>query len=232
MRRHVPARQVHLRKLEVADDSGQDVVEIMGDAAGQRPQGVHFLGLAKLLLEVLPLLLGQALLGDVLAQAVGLHGAPGGILHDREDLREHADCSVGPAKSVLQLPEIAGVGCLDPKPYLLRNKRRHLDGDELADELIDRHRHAALALGACPKHPVRTLVEGEHPGGHVEFPVAEPRHVHRERQLRPEIPHGHLGLPPPRDVLDLRDEIFGVPSAYLMSEKLSCTQTVCPSLWR
>ena len=41
-----------LCKLGEADDNLQDVVEVVGDAAGQRPDGFHLLGLAQLGFEV------------------------------------------------------------------------------------------------------------------------------------------------------------------------------------
>ncbi|OPZ59291.1 MAG: hypothetical protein BWY87_01078 [Deltaproteobacteria bacterium ADurb.Bin510] len=48
--------------LGVADDGGQHVVEVVGDAAGQRADGLHLLGLHQLLLEF-------DLVGDVAAQS-------------------------------------------------------------------------------------------------------------------------------------------------------------------
>ncbi len=45
-------------QLGVDRDGGQDVVEIVGDASGQGPQGLHLLGLAHLFLK-------GDLLGDV-----------------------------------------------------------------------------------------------------------------------------------------------------------------------
>jgi hypothetical protein len=39
---------VHLDQIAVADDGTQNGVEIMGDAAGQYPDCLHFLGLPQL----------------------------------------------------------------------------------------------------------------------------------------------------------------------------------------
>ena len=53
-------------QLGIDDDRAQDVVEIVGDASGQGPQGVHLLGLAELPLE--GILLGDVLFGDQAAE--------------------------------------------------------------------------------------------------------------------------------------------------------------------
>jgi len=47
--------QAALQKLQISEDRGQQVVEIMGDAAGQSPHGLHLLSLQELLLQPLPL---------------------------------------------------------------------------------------------------------------------------------------------------------------------------------
>ena len=36
--------QLKQQQFRVADDAGQYVVQVMGDAAGQQPQRLHFLG--------------------------------------------------------------------------------------------------------------------------------------------------------------------------------------------
>ena len=65
--------EVHLRKLKVAQNPGQDVVEVMGDPAGQRPEGFRPLGPAQVLPEYLLLLFVQQRLSQV------VHGLrPGG----------------------------------------------------------------------------------------------------------------------------------------------------------
>jgi hypothetical protein len=51
------------RRLCVAEDHAQQIVEVMGDAAGQRAEGFHLLRLAQLRFEV-------AALGDILEGAV------------------------------------------------------------------------------------------------------------------------------------------------------------------
>ena len=52
------ARQVERRQLRGAVDHGQQVVEVVGDAAGEPPDALHLLRLAELLFEL-------ALVGDV-----------------------------------------------------------------------------------------------------------------------------------------------------------------------
>ncbi len=39
----VAGRDVQLGELQLAEDAGEDVVEIMGDAAGERAEGLHLL---------------------------------------------------------------------------------------------------------------------------------------------------------------------------------------------
>jgi len=51
--------QVFLQQITVAEHGGEDVVEIMRDAAGERADGLHFLRLPKLVFE-------GAAFGDVL----------------------------------------------------------------------------------------------------------------------------------------------------------------------
>ena len=51
-------RQALLENLAVADDHTQQIIEVMGDPAGELPNGFHFLRLAQLFLQ-------RFLLGDV-----------------------------------------------------------------------------------------------------------------------------------------------------------------------
>ena len=52
-----------LHEIERPDDPGQEIVEVVRDAAGQLPDRLHFLGLPELLFQVLTL-------GDVAADAI------------------------------------------------------------------------------------------------------------------------------------------------------------------
>ena len=67
-------------QVAIAQDRGQDVVEVVGHAARQAADGVHLLGLPKLLRNVLLL---RDVGGDA-AQAVGLAGGVPQREHDRE----------------------------------------------------------------------------------------------------------------------------------------------------
>ena len=46
-------RQLHQEQVAVADDRRQDIVEVVGDAAGELAHGLHFLRLAQLCFELL-----------------------------------------------------------------------------------------------------------------------------------------------------------------------------------
>ena len=54
-----------IEQRRVALDAHEDVVEVVGDAAGQRADGLHLLRLLQLPLELLALRLGALALGDV-----------------------------------------------------------------------------------------------------------------------------------------------------------------------
>ena len=64
-------------QLAVAEDDGEQVVEVVGHAAGQPSDRLHLLGLAELLLGVVPLLHLRAELG-VAALDLGQHLVEGG----------------------------------------------------------------------------------------------------------------------------------------------------------
>ena len=65
----VPSAASLLRHLAVAEDGGQDVVEVVRDAAGQRADGLELLRLAQLRFEPLALGLGVLALRDVFHRA-------------------------------------------------------------------------------------------------------------------------------------------------------------------
>ncbi len=52
-------------QFRIAEDGPEDVVEIVGDAAGQGADGLHFLGLLQLRLEFFPFVFSLLALGDV-----------------------------------------------------------------------------------------------------------------------------------------------------------------------
>jgi hypothetical protein len=53
------------QEVAVAQDAGEQVVEVVGDAAGQLAHRLHLLGLAELLLAPAERLLRRLLLGDI-----------------------------------------------------------------------------------------------------------------------------------------------------------------------
>ena len=57
--------EIHAREFHVAEDGGQDIVEIVGDAAGQGADGLHLLGLDQLLFQ-----LGLAFFGPNLGRDI------------------------------------------------------------------------------------------------------------------------------------------------------------------
>ena len=61
------------QQIRIADNAGQDVVQIMGHTAGHQPQGFHFLGTCELLLERLSLLLDFMAFRDVTADPQNSH---------------------------------------------------------------------------------------------------------------------------------------------------------------
>ena len=66
------------REFVVADDAGEQVVEIVRDAAGQRAERFHLLRLEQLGLEFAPRFFALVPHGDVLDRAVHAQGLAGG----------------------------------------------------------------------------------------------------------------------------------------------------------
>ena len=56
---------MHLDEISVAHDSGQDIVEVVGDPTGQNPQAFEFLGVEETAFHVQFFFLGPFSLGDV-----------------------------------------------------------------------------------------------------------------------------------------------------------------------
>ena len=95
--------EVHRRQFEVAADRRQQVVEVVGDAAGQRAHRLHLLRLPELGLEPLAGLFGPAPLGDVDGGAdVAGEGAAG--VDARDAVRRHpAILAIGAARAGIDL---------------------------------------------------------------------------------------------------------------------------------
>jgi hypothetical protein len=62
-------RDLERRQLHVAEDGGQEVVEVVGHATGELPDGLHLDGLLQLLLEPPLIGLRASLLGELAAHA-------------------------------------------------------------------------------------------------------------------------------------------------------------------
>ena len=115
-------------EVAVAVDDGEDVVEVVSDAAGEAADRVHLLRLPELRLEARALLLGAAALGDV-PHVAGEERAPEQLAaRDRELDRELA--AVGAHRGQLDAaPDDRALAALaDPVhagPVTLAERRRH-----------------------------------------------------------------------------------------------------------
>jgi len=116
-------RQIELGELQVAEDAREDVVEIVSHATGERPDGLHFLGLAQLKLELLAHLVGLDRGGDVtgdddtvLLAGRGVETMPGSL--EAEQVPVAMPVAVAPAAlaadhGLQNRPEIIGVDWLE-----------------------------------------------------------------------------------------------------------------------
>jgi hypothetical protein len=75
---------VHLGQLGIPQYRAKDIVEIMGDAAGQGTDGLHFLGLLQLQLQAFPL--GLVLLSSLVSIMIPDHGFRHGRLVEAHHL--------------------------------------------------------------------------------------------------------------------------------------------------
>ncbi len=103
------------------EDGGEDVVEVVGDAAGQDADGLHFLGLEQVLLELLlfrdiaveRLDIGRIADGDGLGADFEVNGGPvafvvAGFKHQRFAVQDpaHPFGHLVPVAGVLQQPDV------------------------------------------------------------------------------------------------------------------------------
>ena len=125
---HVVARLRVLRQIVVgyfgvADNRPQDIVEIMGDTTGQRANGLHFLGLEKLILHAAALtqfLLQTRVEGGVVD---GDGGQFGELLKDALllDIKLHPGLAMGKTDHPADLPARAQ-GCRENTADIIRNR--------------------------------------------------------------------------------------------------------------
>ncbi len=74
-------RRAFLGEHDVAHHAGEDIVEVMGDTAGEMADGLHLLGLAQLRLQLDTCLFRLLALGDVARECdEPVHPADGGTL--------------------------------------------------------------------------------------------------------------------------------------------------------
>ena len=116
-----PVGERALHRLQIADDDGQQVVEVVRDAAGQLADRLHLLRLRKLLLRALQRLLRLAPLGDV-ARDLGEADQLAGRIADRVD-----DDARPEGRAVLAHPPALGLE-LALAPCGLERARRHAGG--------------------------------------------------------------------------------------------------------
>ena len=182
----------------VAGDGGEEIVEVVGDAARQQPERLEALRLAELLLECLALadVDDEALLGDRLARCVSHHRH---VVEHPDDAAVRADHPVLAAHDVLR--EAACVQlCVDLPVVGMDERRREV---RLGEPPLDRVAEEILRLPALEE------------GRCVE--VLEAAHVGDERRLVDEpamtllgFAHPRLGLAP--RLLEPDEEEPGEPS--------------------
>ena len=162
--------EIHGRELEVAADRGQQVVEVVGDAAGQRAHRLHLLRLPELGLEPLPRLFSTPTIGDVDAGAdVADEGAR--RVEARDAVRRHpAILAIGAARAGIDLegllrlertvlhggPGLPVVGMQELVPAVGRHVV-DLTAEEGDPPLVDEHR-LTVGVGG-PYHHRRCVRE-------------------------------------------------------------------------
>ena len=142
--RGVLRRQVHAAQLGVHHNAREDVVEIMGDAAGQCADGFELVRLAQLRLEPLPDLFLLHAPRHVLHHAHEAHDFATGVQHRRSFATHHAFLAVRPEDPMIHLKRLValdGVVENPPDSFMifdgnqaenrgdLRHKRRRRDAE-------------------------------------------------------------------------------------------------------
>ena len=155
---------VHRDEREVAANRRQQVVEIVGDAAGERAHRLHLLRLPQLRLEPVPRLFGLPPLGDVDAGA-DVAGEPAMRVEAGHGVRRH--------------PAELAVGALQAIVHLERSLR-------LERGLMPRQHHQAL-VGVDALGPA--VAGGRVQGAAGEFQPAPVEEV--AAPIRPARPHQH-----------------------------------------
>ena len=189
--------QIREGQLAVAQDRGQQVVEIMGDPPCQPADRLHLLGLAELLLGQLELLLGPLPFGDVEVDRHAPDGTPARIVQGGG-----RDAHVDPASVLVQpLGLVAGERVFAEHPGEQRLEfallvQRHVD-QPVPNGLV---RRPAEGVFGCPipaQHDARGVDphDGERRGIHQRLEMV----ARRAYRLLRHLPLGDvvLGAPDP-----------------------------------
>src|SRR5262249_43613088 len=143
-----------LEKLGVPHDAGEDVVEVVGDAAGQGPDGLHLLGLVELLLQL-------DLLRDVTGRGDVVHDPAGDVAHRRDRGLFLVDRPVLPPVHEPSAPDLSGADAL---PDLAVEGRLVLAALEQARRLAEHH--GARVAGDALERGVHVLDDPVGVGDH------------------------------------------------------------------
>ena len=208
----------------------RNVVEIVRDAARQRAERIHFLGVAQLGFQHPVLLRGLRLLGDVLAESVNPRGPARRILFERQPHRHRSKRTIGATKTALILALVAVIGSRQGLFQLVLHLARVLRQEKPARIFVRAQPLAALALRGGAKQLEKTVIEGEVLGFRIEFPVAEPGRVHRQRELRLVTRQRVFTFLALGHIDDLRNQMPGRPSGLKTIEAWTCTHTTWPFL--
>src|SRR4051812_27842862 len=107
LQRRMASAQLESCNFGGAEHAGQNIVEVMRDAAGESTEGIHFLGLTQLILE---LVFG----GDVLGDACDAINATLGIFDGKSAVVNPPDRPVGTHNAILEIVparDLEGMRC-------------------------------------------------------------------------------------------------------------------------
>ena len=172
----VPGRMLY-GQLPIAEDGSQHIIEVVGDAAGQCADRLHFLRLPQLRLQTLFFQLRLFLLGDIHGRAHEPRWLARYIERAPAACQQPVPFAVGIVHSVLALEarhaagQVVLHGRLDPRPVLLVHR-------DAAHPLASR---SDGAVGALTNQHLHSGRQKQSVGGHVPVPMTFVRAFHRER---------------------------------------------------
>ena len=173
-------------QLDVAEDRLQQVVEVVGDAAGQRADGLHLLRLAQLVFQAAPLGFAPLSLGEVMDDARHAGGrAAVRSVHVAAGRGDPPHLSVGAPDAALDAPfALRGDGLPEAEV-----DRLAILGQHVLQQLLPRPRRARL-LVAEDEVVERSAVAGVFL--QVELPGADAAGLQREGEPLLALLHGGL----------------------------------------